>query len=390
MEDAAPVAVETITNLTIKGFKSIKNLDDLKLARFNVLIGANGSGKSNFIDFFLMLNDMFGSTNGDFQRFAFQKGQASSLLYYGPDETQSMDASIQFDGDGQWSRYSFSLGWGEPDNLHFTDELLEYQTDGNDTEPRQKHFNSPHLESSVLKQSDSQSDLAVSTVARVFRNRLRQVRVYHFHDTSEKAGIRRTQDLHREDYLMTNAGNLAVFLHNLKNNKPAHYRRVLAAIQLVAPFISDFVVEPEVTDSRFVLLRWKDRSGETFGPHQLSDGTLRALALITALLQPEETMPSIMFFDEPELGLHPAAIGLVAGLLKAASLKRQVVVATQSPILIREYAPEDIIVVERREDDNGHGASHFTRLDNEALGNWVNRFDLGKLYEMNVTGGGAQ
>jgi len=134
---------------------------------------------------------------------------------------------------------------------------------------------------------------------------------------------------------------------------------------------------------------WVDRSGLEFGPHQLSDGTIRAIALITALLQPEENMPSIMLFDEPELGLHPAAIGLVAGLLKAISLKRQVIVATQSPILIREYKPDDIIVLERHENESGRGESLFKRLDASALGKWLERFDLGKLYEMNVTGGGA-
>ena len=384
------MAVETITHLTIKGYKSIRELENFELRRFNVLIGANGSGKSNFVDFFRMLNFMFNSTQGSLQLYIARKGRANSLLHYGSKVSRYMDASIQFDGQKQWSRYSFSLTWGAPDDLHFASELLEYQRDGKDAKPREKQLGSAHLESEVLFQADAKSDPALSTVAKVFRNRLRQVQVYHFHDTSEEANIRLAQSLDREDYLMSHAGNLAVFLHNLKENKPEHYKRILSTVQLVAPFIRDFVVEPQVANDRFVLLRWMDKSGATFEPNQLSDGTIRAIALITALLQPDEMMPSIMLFDEPELGLHPAAIGLIGSLLKSAAEKRQVIVATQSPILIRDYSAEDVIVVERSEDSKGRGESHFKRLERESLSSWLGDFDLGELYEKNVTGGYPQ
>jgi len=384
------MAVETITHLTIKGYKSIHGLENFELRRFNVLIGANGSGKSNFIDFFRMLNFMFNSTQGSLQLYVARKGRANSLLHYGSKVSRFMDASVQFDGVKQWSRYSFSLSWGAPDNLHFASELLEYQRDGKDSTPREKQLGSAHLESEVLYQADAKGDPALSTVAKVFRNRLREVQVYHFHDTSDEANIRLSQNLDREDYLMSHAGNLAVFLYNLKEHKPAHYKRILSTVQLVAPFIRDFVVEPQATNDRIVLLRWKDRSGETFEPNQLSDGTIRAIALITALLQPDDTMPSVMLFDEPELGLHPAAIGLIASLLKSAAAKRQIIVATQSPILIREYAPEDVIVVERSENLKGRGESSFRRLERESLASWLGEFDLGELYEKNVTGGYPQ
>ena len=94
--------------------------------------------------------------------------------------------------------------------------------------------------------------------------------------------------------------------------------------------------------------------------------------------------------DEPELGLHPSAVGLVGSLIKAASLKRQVIVATQSPRLISEFDPEDIVVVEREEDAKGDGQSLFHRLSREDLGDWLDEYSLGTLYEMQVTGGGPQ
>jgi len=383
-------AVETITDLTITGFKSIRELKDLEMRRFNVLIGANGSGKSNLIDFFRMLNFAFQSTQGNLQLYVARRGKATSLLYYGPKATGFIDASIKFDGDKQWSRYSFRLNWGAPDELSYASELLEYQREKKDVTPRQKQLGSGHSETAVLKEAASNHDPALNKVAKVFRERLRSIQVYHFHDTSEEANVRTTQDISRSDRLMSSAGNLAVFLYNLKNSKQAHYERILSNVQYVAPFIRDFVLEPQTVNDRFILLRWMDRAGEIFGPHQLSDGTLRAVSLITALLQPDEMMPSIMIFDEPELGLHPAAIGLIAGLLKAVSAKRQVLVATQSPILIRAYSPEDVIVAERCEDDKGRGESIFTRLDGGSLKAWLQDFDLGQLYEKNVTGGGAQ
>lgn len=376
---------ERITHLTLKGFRSLRAIERLELNAFNVLIGANGAGKSNLLEFFRMMNFAFGSTEGGLQLYVGRTGGASSLLYYGLQVTRHMDASIQFDGQNQWSRYDFSLSWGAPDQLFFASELLAYQRD-QDPRPREMQLGSGHTESKVLRVADQAGNGWQRTTARVFRKRLREIRAYHFHDTSDDANMRLSQDLHRENYLMNNGGNLAAFLCGLKEKRPAHFKRILNTVQYIAPFIADLVVEPESLNDRFVMLRWRDRSGAVFGPHQLSDGTLRAIALITALLQPEETMPGVMLFDEPELGLHPHGVCIVAELLKAAAEKRQVIVATQSPLLIRDYDPSDIAVMEREEDREGRGATVIKRLDANDLAGWLEQYDLGQLYEKNVTG----
>lgn len=381
---------EKISHLTIKGFRSLKSIERLELGDFNVLIGANGAGKSNILEFFRMMNFAFNSSEGNLQLYVARKGRASSLLYYGPQVTRFMDASIQFDGDHQWSRYDFSLSWGAPDEIFFSSELLAFQREEIDPHPNQLQLGSGHQESKVLGVANLAANPWQQTTARVFRNRLREIRAYHFHDTSDEANMRLSQDIHREDYLMNNGGNIAPFLFGLKERRPEHYQRILDTVQFIAPFISDFVVEPEALNDRFIMLRWRDRSGEVLGPHQLSDGTLRTIALVTALLQPEETMPSIMLFDEPELGLHPHGVKIVADLLKAASSKRQVIVATQSPLLIRDYDPADIAVIEREEDRDQRGATVVKRLDPAELACWLEDYDLGQLYEKNVTGGGPQ
>jgi predicted ATPase len=191
--------------------------------------------------------------------------------------------------------------------------------------------------------------------------------------------------------LLSNGGNLASFLYMLQESFPTHYDRIVSTIRLAVPYLRDFDLAPDRVNPGQTQLRWRDQNPDyEFGPHQLSDGSLRAIALITALLQPEELLPSVIFIDEPELGLHPSAVGIIGKLIKAVSAKRQVVVATQSPRLLSECAPEDIVVVEREEDDRGYGESRFRRLGKEDLGQWLNDYDLGALYEMNVTGGGPR
>lgn len=139
-----------------------------------------------------------------------------------------------------------------------------------------------------------------------------------------------------------------------------------------------------------IMLRWVDRSGFEFGAHQLSDGSLRLIALVTALLQPRELLPQVIVIDEPELGLHPAGVRLIADLIKAVAADRQVIVATQSPKLVSEISVDDILVVERAEDELQYGYTTVKHLDREQLQPWLEDFDLGTLYDMNVTGGGPQ
>jgi len=105
-------------------------------------------------------------------------------------------------------------------------------------------------------------------------------------------------------------------------------------------------------------------------------------------MQPEELLPALITIDEPELGLHPSAVATVAQLIQAVSKKRQIIVATQSSRLIAAFAPEDIVVVERETDESGRGSTTFERLSKEALGTWLDDYDLGQLYDMNIMGGG--
>jgi predicted ATPase len=377
--------VEKLSKVTASGFRSLRHVD-LELGSLTVLIGANGSGKSNLVAFFDMLSFML---TGSLQVYVGRKGGGSSILHYGPKRTPVLRTTLRFDGDHGWSEYACTLAHASPDRLIFTHERLAFQRPG---EPKAftRELGAGHAES-MLTEAAASGDAPVSQVARIFLTRLKGLRVYHFHDTSDDAHIRTNQELDRNRMLQSNGGNLAAFLYMLREQFPPHYERIVSTVRLAVPYLADLDLEPDRLNPKFIQLRWKDRNADyEFGSHQLSDGSLRAIALITALLQPEKLLPPVIFIDEPELGLHPSAIAVIAALLKAISAKRQVVVATQSPRLLAECSPEDVVVVDREEDEKGYGASTFTRLDAAQLGDWLKDYDLGTLYEMNVTGGGPR
>ncbi|MCW3099910.1 MAG: chromosome segregation protein [Chthonomonadaceae bacterium] len=379
--------MEKLRHVRIEGYRSIRQLD-LELTDLTVLVGANGSGKSNFISFFQMLNFML---SGSLQVYIARRGGGSSILHYGPQQTSVLHAELNFEGADNVSKYGFNLAFAAPDTLLFAYEYVQFQ---NADRPvaYDRNLGSGHLETKLVRLSkEGSKEGGGSKVARTFMERLNEVQAYHFHDTSEDSSMRTSQDLARNRHLMSTGGNLAAFLYMLRETKPQHYARILSTVRLAVPYLSDFVLEPDRLNTGRIQLRWRDRNPDhEFGAHQLSDGSLRAIALITALLQPEEMMPGLIMIDEPELGLHPSAVGLIGSLIKAASLRRQVVVATQSPRLISEFEPEDIVVVEREEDTKGDGQSIFHRLSREELGDWLKEYSLGTLYEMQVTGGGPQ
>ena len=185
-------------------------------------------------------------------------------------------------------------------------------------------------------------------------------------------------------FLYPDAANLPAMLYLYRERFPTAYRRIVAAVKAVAPFFEDFVLEPLRLNPRNIALHWRTKGSDyDFGPHQLSDGTLRAIALFTLLLQPEEDLPELIVLDEPELGLHPAALAVLADLAKSAARHSQLLIATQSAALIDHFEVEDIVTVNLRD-----GCSTFERLDAGRLKEWLEDYTLSELWERNVIGGG--
>jgi predicted ATPase len=366
-----------LKHISIKGYKSIKELD-LDLSPINVLIGANGSGKSNFISFFKLLRWMI-QPSGQLQFFIGQSGGANSFLFDGAAVTPQIEAELNFEiSDGKNKNdYSFRLFHAASDTFIFAEEKYRFsqQTSKFRGLADWRSLDAGHKESKLI-------DVAVSgdQTARTI-SRLIQVCVYHqFHDTSQTARIKQRWNVDDNQYLKEDAANLAPFILRIRENEPRYYQRIVETLSQIAPFFVDFVL---VSMGNTVLLQWKEIGTDLiFSPHQASDGTLRAMALVALLLQPIDNLPDVLILDEPELGLHPYAINIIGGLINSISNHCQVILATQSTLLIDCFEPENIIVVERDKRQ-----SIFTRLDPSELEDWLEEYSLSELWNKNVIGG---
>ena len=356
-----------LDRLAVRGFKSIRALDDFEPRALNVLIGPNGAGKSNFIDLFRMLARI---AEGRLQLFVAEQDGPDALLFGGRRRSKRIEVELAFGGDS----YRFSL-IPAGSQLVFGGEEARF-FDG-DSEARTCDLGGGHAESS-LGTGEPGADIFASYV----RKAVAGWRVYHFHDTSAAAPVRQAHRVRDNLMLKPDAGNLGAFLRLLRERHPDRYRQIVEVVRLTAPFFGDFVYRRSAGES--MELEWfhANDPDTVLGPRQLSDGTLRFICLATLLLQPVEFQPELILIDEPELGLHPHALTLLAEMLQHASDSRQIIASTQSADLVSEFEPEDVLVVDRKE-----GASTFTRLDGDSLRDWLEDYTLGDLWKMNVLGG---
>lgn len=365
--------MQFLKSISIKGFKSIRD-QQLTLNKINLLVGANGAGKSNLVAQFRMLNFMLSET---LQQYVGQSGGASSLLFLGPETTPQMEVSLEFESDTGESGYSMRLAHAAQDTLIFVDEAYSFLGEGRET-PQTKSLGAGHKETLLNARADS-GDKTVQ----VLRGFLRQCKVYQFHDTSSTADIRQNRNKDDNRYLKANGGNLVAYLHLLQERHPENYRQIVETIRRVAPGFGGFQIAPLRLTPGSLSLQWKENGSDyLFGPHQLPDGLLRFMALTTLLLQPESDLPKVLVIDEPELGLHPAALLILASMLKQTSTNCQVVIATQSATLLDHFGPDEVVIVDRKKQE-----TVFSRPDKAQLVEWAEEYSTGELWQKNLLGG---
>jgi predicted ATPase len=367
-----------LKKIEIKGYRSIKDAT-VELRKLNVLIGPNGAGKSNFISFFKMLNEMMG---GRLQKYIGETAFGHSILHFGPQVTPQLEATLEFEEGDAVDTYYMRLFHAANDILLFADETLDYKREGWARTNRQPmSLGGGHPETKIREKA-AEGNLT----AKAFRRILNDCRVYHFHDTSPSAPIRLSHYINDNQWLMPDAGNLPAMLYAYRERFSVVYDRIVSTMRKILPEFDDFILAPDTRNPNYIFLNWRKQGFKyLFGPHQISDGSLRAIALCTLFLQPEESLPDVIILDEPELGLHPHALEIVAGLMRAVSEteRTQVVVATQSQTFVNFFEPEEIITVECQE-----GQSQFNRLDPGKLKDWLEDYSIGELWQRNVIGGG--
>lgn len=354
-----------VKSLTVTGYKSIRELRSFELTNLNVLIGANGAGKSNFIGLFRLLNEM---VEQQLQVYVQTQGGPDALLHFGRNTSDKLHAEFYFDRNG----YKFDLIPTNDNRLIFSQEISWF-----------RGMLYPGSQSAVLGTGHDESKLksASDPYSPYVKPSVTNWRVYHFHDTGEKARVKQKHPTNDNLRLKIDAANLAAYLRMLNEKHAAHYQRILDTIRLVAPFFGDFIHRPDV---EYVELEWtqKGKPDTPFKALHLSDGTLRFICLATLLLQPTVLLPDTILIDEPELGLHPYAIAVLADMFKQVAESKQLIVSTQSVELVNELAPQDIIVVDQEND-----ASTFKRFEETELAGWLEQFSMGELWKRNILGG---
>lgn len=345
--------------IEIKGYKSIQDVK-LALRPINILIGANGSGKTNFLSFFEFLRNIYSQ---NLRGYVAEKGM-EKILHKGAKITEKISASLSF-GKHQ---YSFNIKVGEA-GFVFTNEELGFG--GNLEESNPMDISSMSYESNLRQ--------AIGTRAQYVREQLSGLVKYHFHDTSANSPFTQTANVETDKFILYSKGqNLAAILYNIRETAPVSYNLILHTVRSIAPFFGDFYLQPQ--SNGLVRLLWTSRYAETiYGPTDLSDGTIRFIALATLFLQP--SLPATIIVDEPELGLHPAAVTKLAGIMKSVANKGcQIIAATQSADLLSHFQPYDIVAV-----DLVAGASRFQRLDIDALQLWLDDYySLDELWKCSI------
>lgn len=369
-----------LRTITLRGFKSIANLENFEMRNINLLIGANGSGKSNFLSAFKFLAKI---AQENLQGFIISEGGPDAFLHGGRKRTQFIEIEVFFDETRSIKKTNFGKVFNSDRDYGYS-VLLNPTADNKIIIVREgisvkfgRKFGLPFNSNS----EESKLDKAWQPDSEFIRKSMRSFRQYHFHDTGQNSPIKGICDVNDNIRLKEDGQNISAYLSMLRHKHPWTYQNILQTVRMAAPFLGGFI---DREGQEKVQIEWFERGDPdtVYKSYALSDGTLRFICLVTLLLQPLELLPETILIDEPELGLHPYAISLLAEMIKQVAETKQVVIATQSVELLNHFQPEDVVVADRE-----GAATVLRRLDEDDLGDWLKSYSLGELWQKNVFGG---
>lgn len=357
--------------ISVKGFKSIASIEKVKLGAVNVVIGANGSGKSNFIGVFSFLHAV---KEGHLEEYVLRAGGANRVLHFGAKVTKALSIHVSFEDER--NQYQITLAPTNSDELVPLSETVYFWDKTSFPRPFSEGIARAGREAGIGSERKSK-------IGRYVRDHFDRWRLYHFHDTSGSSPLKQTANVNDNAFLRPDGSNLSAFLFFLREKHASSYELIRKSVRRVAPFFDDFNLGPQRLNPETIRLEWRHVGSEDyFDASALSDGTLRFIALATLFLQPIALRPSVILVDEPELGLHPYAITMLASLVRQASVSTQVILSTQSPLLLDHFDPHEVLVADRVD-----GGTSLHRLEAERLQSWLEDYSLGQLWEKNELGG---
>lgn len=367
-----------IESVHIEGFRSLREVTFRPNPGVTVLVGPNGAGKSNLLRFFDLLHSMIPLRRLGI--FVGLEGGANHQLFHGSQRTPAMTGEIGVRNDTGLNEYAFTLTRADDDDFRFTEERCRFVPSDGDADAEWRDFRSGHYEARLPEAAQSPDDDGHHDAARTITESLRHTTRYQFHDTSKHSPFKNRCHVTDSFRLWPNGGNLAAVLYRMRHEDERRYKELCGQIGWILPVFEGFAIEEE---NEYVILRWRTKnSDQVMGAHLTSDGSLRFFALMTLLSLPSAQLPDMILLDEPELGLHPEAIAVLAGMIRSLSCERQIVIATQSPLLVDEFGLEDVRVLELKD-----GETSLKSVNPDEYRAWLDDYGAGGLWMTNLLGG---
>jgi len=350
-----------IKKLKIKNYKSLKNVE-IAFDKFNVLIGPNASGKTNLLDCFAFVSEI---AQKDLTMSLTGRGGYKHVVFGG--EKVNMEFFTEFLLDSELSEYFISIS---------EEGIDEERLSVGDVGVIDRHLNE------IKKRQDTgefEKVAAGTWIAAIYyhspktRDYLTSWRSYNF-ITSE---MRKTYSAKKKLILDKNGGNLAQVLLSLHNERPKMFDKIENMLKQAIPQIDELLTPLTEGGDTYVAIREKGFDSP-FDYFQVSDGTLRLLAYITAIASIES---KLICFEEPENFIHPQLFELLVEILKKSD--KQIILSTHSPYLVDWVEPEDVIIVEKR--DKETVAKRIKEVDK--LKKHLEEIGLGELLYSGEVGG---
>ena len=373
-----PQPTPRIESAHIEGFRSLREVTFLPNPGITVLISPNGAGKSNIFRFFDLLGSMLSLRR--LSTFVGLEGGANHQLFHGSQRTPAIEGEIGVRTDAGLNEYAFTLTQGQRDQFFFADERYRFSNPEDGADAEWRHLSGGHGEARLPEAAQEVEDNGHRQAARAITELFRHNALYHFHDTSKDSPFKNHCHVTDSFRLWPNGGNLVAVLHRMQREDERRYDQLCEQIGWILPVFDRFAIEEE---NQYVILGWRAKaSNQVMGAHLTSDGVLRFFALMTLLSLSKEQLPNLILLDEPELGLHPAAIALVAGMIRSLSCERQIIIATQSSLLVDEFDLEEIQVLDLKD-----GQTNLRTLDSDQYREWLEDYSTGELWRKNLLGG---
>jgi predicted ATPase len=381
-------------SITLENFFSFGKSTKIELnPDVNILVGINGSGKSNFIRAIELLYE--GVANRKLESLINRKwGGSESICHFHPSMNQNLKLGFEFRGkaiDDYHNEQKQSRISGMDDYFFFNPvyEVAISAHKGATYSLSESYFSADDLrEQNLLPSEESHQELLFANAESNDQNQLDRMRkvinnlaIYGSFDTGPESNTRRITGFYTETKLLANGENLTTLLTYIQANHALAFDKITESLREVNPNFKELVFWTPVSGKTMLTLKEK-HLGRTVPVEFISDGTLRFLLLLAILYNPKRG--AVVCLDEPEMGLHPDMINSVAqGIKYAAQNGTQMIVSTHSPLLLNSFELEDLLIFEKDEENQ----TVVKRKSEEDFKDWEGEFLAGQMWLRGQLGG---